>query len=125
MRHDFLTAVWPRLTAVVLLTFTYGCAHGGGTDIATLASNSDQVIWEAGQKATQKKQWEAARQYYKRIVEGFPQSEYGPACRLALGESYLKEGGTANIILSISEYREFLTLYPSHPKSDFAQFQVA
>jgi len=125
MRDDSRTTAWPKHAAFLLFTLSFGCAHGGGTDIATLASNSDQVIWEAGQKALEKKQWENARQYFKRIVEGFPQSEYGPACRLALGDSYLREGGTANIILAISEYREFLTLYPSHPKSDYAQFQVA
>jgi outer membrane protein assembly factor BamD len=100
------------------------CSHGGEVDIATLSSSSDQVIWEAGQKAAQKRNWEAARQHFKRIVDGFPQSEYGPAARLALGDSYFNEGGQANYILAISDYRDFLTLYPSHPRSDYAQFQV-
>lgn len=105
--------------------FAFACAHRGTEDIATLASNSDQVIWDAGQAALKKKQWETARQHFRRIVDGFPQSELGPAARLALGDSYSQEGGTANFILAVSAYREFLTLYPSHPKSDTAQFQVA
>jgi outer membrane protein assembly factor BamD len=102
-----------------------GCAHGGPADLATLTSNSDQVIWEAGEKALKKHDYEAARQHFKRIIEGFPQSEYGPAARLAVGDAYFQEGGTANDILSIGAYREFLTLYPSHPRSDYAQLQVA
>jgi len=102
----------------------WGCAHGGQADIATLASNSDQVIWEAGQKALEKHQYEAARQHFKRIIDGFPQSEYGPAARLALGDSYFQEQGTANYILAVAAYREFLTIYPSHPRSDYAQYQV-
>jgi outer membrane protein assembly factor BamD len=101
-----------------------GCAHGG-TDLATLTSNSDQVIFEAGQKALQKHDFEAARQHFKRIIEAFPQSEFGPAARLGIGDAYFQEGGTANYILAIGAYREFLTLYPSHPKSDYAQLQVA
>lgn len=98
----------------------------GGTrpDIATLASNSDQVIWEAGQKAFEKKQWESARQHFKRIVEGFPQSQVGPQARLALADSYFQEGGTGNYILAVSAYREFLTFFPTHARSDYAQFQV-
>ncbi len=44
---------------------------------------------------------------------------------MALGDTYIQEGGTSNDILAIGAYREFLTLYPSHPKSDYAQFQVA
>jgi outer membrane protein assembly factor BamD len=94
-------------------------------DIATLSSNSDQVIWDAAQKAAGKKQWDNARQHYKRIIDGFPQSQFGPAARLGLGDSYFNEGGTGNYILAVSAYREFLTFYPSHPRSDYAQFQVA
>jgi outer membrane protein assembly factor BamD len=111
------------LAAAGLLAFV-ACGHGQ-PDIATLTSNSDQVIWEAGQKALQKKDWESARQHFKRIIDAFPQSQYAPSARLALGDTYIEEGGTSNDILAIGAYREFLTLYPSHPKSDYAQFQVA
>ena len=100
------------------------CGHGQ-PDIATLTSNSDQVIWEAGQKALSKHDWESARQHFKRIIDAFPQSQYAPSARLALGDTYIQEGGISNDILAIGAYREFLTLYPSHPKSDYAQFQVA
>jgi outer membrane protein assembly factor BamD len=113
-----------RILTTASLVLAAACAHRGQPDIATLSSNSDQVIWEAGQKALTKKQWESARQHLRRIVDGFPQSEYGPAARLALGKSYFDEGGTANYILAASAYRDFLTLYPSHPQSDQAQFQV-
>jgi outer membrane protein assembly factor BamD len=115
--------------AALLLAATslaaFGCASGGEPDIATLASNSDQVIWEAGQKAFEKRQWQNARTLYKRIIDAFPQSEYGPAARIGVADAYFQEGGTGNYILAISAYREFLTLYPSHPRSDYALFQAA
>jgi outer membrane protein assembly factor BamD len=82
------------------------------------------VIWEAGEKALSKHQYEAARQHFKRIIDGFPQSEYGPGARIAVGDSYFQEGGTSSYILGIAAYREFLTIYPSHPRSEYAQFQV-
>ena len=110
-----------RLLACALLLSSCG---GTRPDIATLASNSDQVIWEAGQKAAEKKQWETARQHFKRIIEGFPQSQVGPQARLALADSYFQEGGTGNYILAVSAYREFLTFFPTHARSDYAQFQV-
>ena len=114
-----------RLLVAAALLFTAACASGGEPDIATLASNSDQVIWEAGQKALQKKQWDNARQHFRRIIDGFPASDYGPPARLALADTYFQEGGTGNYILAVGAYREFLTLYPSHPRSDYAQFQAA
>jgi outer membrane protein assembly factor BamD len=115
-----------RATLLAAALLLAGCAHGGGTrDIATLASNSDEVIWETGHKAMEKKQWEVARQHFRRIIDAFPQSQHGADARLLLADSYFKEGGAANYILAAPAYRDFLTLYPSHPKSDYAQFQVA
>ena len=106
-----------------------GLAFAGCTrhevDIATLASNSDQVIWAAGQKALKGKQWDMARQHFRRVVDGFPQSPIVPEARLALGDAYFSEGGSANLIMAAGQYREFLTVFPSHPRGDYAQFRVA
>jgi outer membrane protein assembly factor BamD len=109
--------------ALLLALLPLGCSHSGA-DLATLSSNSDQVIYEAGKKDAERKNWEGARQHFKRIIDAFPQSQYGAASRLGLADSHFQEGGTANYIVAISEYRDFLTLYPSHPRSDYAQFQV-
>lgn len=100
-----------------------GCGHGE-VDIATLASNSDQVIWTAGQKALKGKQWDVARQHFRRIVDGFPQSALVPQARLALADSYFNEGGTGNLTMAAGQYREFLTVFPSHDKGDYAQFRM-
>jgi outer membrane protein assembly factor BamD len=115
-----LALLAPVLAALAL----WGCASSGEPDVATLASSSDDIIWEAAQKAASKHQWENARQHYKRIVDAFPNSEHGPDARLGLADSYFEEGGTGNYVLAVSAYREFLTLFPSHPRSDYAQFRV-
>jgi outer membrane protein assembly factor BamD len=93
-------------------------------DLEALSSASDQIVWEAGEKAVGKKDWQSARQYFKRIIDAFPQSEHQPDARIAVADSYFEEGGTANYVLAVSSYREFLTLYPQHPKSDYAQFRA-
>ena len=71
-----------------------------------------------------KKDWESARQYFRRLIDAFPQSEHQPDARIALADSYFEEGGVGNYVLAVSSYREFLTLYPQHPKSDYAQFRA-
>lgn len=109
--------------AVALTVATSGCG-GKEVDIATLASNSDQVIWETGQKALKGKQWDVARQHFRRIVDGFPQSPLVPQARLGAGDSYFAEGGAASLTMAAAQYREFLTVFPSHPRSDYAQFQI-
>lgn len=103
-----------------------GCASKDkDLDLAAFSGRSDRLVWEAGQTAVKKKDWLTAREHFRRIVDGFPNSEYAAQARVALGDTYFREGGTASYILAISEYRQFLTLFPSHPQSDYAQFQVA
>ena len=114
-----------RLWRAAALALTVSGCASGQPDIATLTSNSDQTIWDAGQKALERKDWISSRQHFRRIIDGFPQSPHAAGARLAVGETYVKEGGSTNDLLAVGAYREFLTLYPSHPRSDFAQFQVA
>jgi outer membrane protein assembly factor BamD len=115
---------WPVPAALGLALALAGCASSSG-DLGSLASSSDEIVWQAANKAFEKKQWDTARKYYRRLIDGFPQSEHLPDARLGLAETHFKEGGAGNYVLAVSEYREFLTLYPSHPKSDYAQFQTA
>lgn len=102
-----------------------GCRHSGQVDIATLASGSDTTLWSSASRDFGKKRYETARQYAQRLIEGFPNSQHQPAARLLLADSYFKEGGSANLVLAASAYRDFTTLFPSHARADYAQFQVA
>jgi len=109
--------------ALVLLALPACSSHQ--LDLETLSSASDEIVWEAGEKASAKKDWESARQYYRRLIDAFPQSQHQPDARIALADSYFAEGGSGNYVLAVSSYREFLTLYPQHPRSDYAQFKAA
>lgn len=113
-----------RALPVALGLWVAACG-GKNVDVSLLSSPNDRVVWEAGEKSFQKKDWSAARQYFKRIVDAFPQSEHQPDARIAVADSYFEEGGTANYVLAASSYREFLTLYPQHARSDYAQFRAA
>jgi outer membrane protein assembly factor BamD len=112
-------------SALAALALLAGACGGKSVDMSILTSPNDRVVWEAGEKALQKHDWSAARQYFKRIVDSFPQSERQPDARIAVADSYFDEGGTASYILAASTYKEFLTLYPQHPRSDYAQFRAA
>jgi outer membrane protein assembly factor BamD len=112
------------LAVAALAALLPACGHKA-VDLGALSSASDQVVWDAAQKAIERREWDNARQYLKRIVDAFPQSEHQPDARIALADSYFEEGGTASYVLAVSSYREFLTLYPQHPRSDYAQFRAA
>jgi len=113
-----------RLFAAAVVVLLPACSSHQ-VDLQALSSASDQIVWEAGEKAVAKKDWESARQYFRRLIDAFPQSEHQPGARIALADTYFEEGGVGNYVLAVSSYREFLTLFPQHPKSDYAQFRCA
>jgi outer membrane protein assembly factor BamD len=113
-----------RALPVALGLWAAACG-GKSVDVSLLSSPNDRIVWEAGDKAFKKRDWASARQYFKRIVDAFPQSEHQPDARIAVADSYFEEGGTANYVLAASSYHEFLTLYPQHARSDYAQFRAA
>ena len=113
-----------RALAAALALAALPACGGKHLDLESLASASDDIVWDAGQKAAAKKDWESARQYYKRLVDAFPQSQHQPDARIGVGDTYFEEGGTGNYVLAVSAYREFLTLYPQHPRADYAQFRA-
>ena len=114
-----------RVALAALLASTVGGCASRSLDLEKLSSPSDEIVWQAGQAALEGKDWENARQYFRRIIDAFPQSQYQPEARIALADSYAQAGGAGNYILAISAYREFLTLYPSHPRAAYAQYQAA
>jgi outer membrane assembly lipoprotein YfiO len=114
-----------RVFVLAGLALVLPACAGHQVDLQALSSASDQVVWEAGEKAVAKKEWDPARQYFRRLIDAFPQSEHQAEARIALADSYFEEGGIGNYVLAVSSYREFLTLYPQHPKSDYAQFRCA
>jgi len=122
-RHRRLSAALVLLLAGAA-PWLPGCAATTDVDLTVLTSNSAQIIWDAGQKALEDKAYEPARRYFRRIIDGFPQSDLLPGARLGVGDAYFQEGGEANYILVVAAYREFLTFYPSNPRADYAQFQV-
>jgi outer membrane protein assembly factor BamD len=110
-------------TGAALVALLGGCG-GHAVNLEKLSSPSDEVVWQAGKKAADDKDWESARKYLRRLIDGFPQSQHQAEARITLADTYMKQGGVGNYVLAISSYREFLTLYPSHPQAAYAQFQV-
>jgi len=111
------------LAAAALASLLGGCASHS-VDLEKLSSPSDEVVWKAAQEAVEKRDWDGARQYFRRLIDAFPNSAHQPEARIGLADTYMSEGGFGNYVLAVAAYREFLTLYPSHPLSPHAQFQA-
>jgi len=68
---------------------------------------------------------EVGRLALQTLINTYPDSEYLAKAKLAIADSYFKEGGTANITQAIAAYKDFGVFFPFLPEAAYAQMQVA
>jgi outer membrane protein assembly factor BamD len=102
-------------------------ACGGGTRNASPANvaNPDRFLYDRGLEALKERKWLDAREYFRQVVDNYPGSPLRADAKLGVGDSYLGERSAESLVLADTEYREFLTFYPTSPRADYAQFKLA
>ena len=66
-----------------------------------------------------------ARLNLQTLINTYPDSEYLAKAKLAVADSYYKEGGTSNLTQAIDEYKNFIVFFPFLDEAAYAQMQVA
>lgn len=118
------TITWlGRAPAVAALLVVAACG-GNRNEVPQGISEPDRFLYERGTEALERNRWLSAREYFRRILDGYPQSPVRPDAKLGIGDSFQGEGTTEGYILALNEYREFLTFYPTHARADYAQYQL-
>ena len=113
-----------QIAVLILAAAIAGCAQKT-TTLPPGTADADKFLFDRGSEAAKDRKWLDAREYFRNLVDNYPQSPYRPDAKLALGDTYISDGGTENLLLAANEFREFLTFYPTHPRADYAQLQLA
>ena len=71
-----------------------------------------------------KGRYDVARLDLQTMLNTYPDSEYRMRAKLAVGDSWFKEGGTAALTQAESEYKDFITFFPNAPEAAEAQMKV-
>ncbi|HWB15557.1 MAG TPA: outer membrane protein assembly factor BamD [Vicinamibacterales bacterium] len=87
--------------------------------------NADKFLFDRGTESLTAHHWLDAREYFRRLVDTFPQSPYRQDAKLGIGDSYLGENRVDSDILAANEFREFLTFFPLNARADYAQYKLA
>src|SRR4249919_1523079 len=115
-----------RLTAIVLLAALAGaCASGGPKKPPAGSLEPDKFLFERGTENLNKRRWLVAREYFRQLIDSYPQSQFRADAKLGLGDTYLGEHSGESYVLAINEFREFLSFYPTHDRAHYAQFKLA
>jgi len=114
-----------RLIAFAALVLTVACASTSSRQTVPAGTQEpDKFLFDKGDTALKAKRWLTAREYFKQVVETYTQSPLRPDAKLAVGDTYLEEGGADNLVLAMNEYREFLSFYPTNKRADYAQYKL-
>ncbi|HWZ98822.1 MAG TPA: outer membrane protein assembly factor BamD [Candidatus Dormibacteraeota bacterium] len=85
----------------------------------------DKVLYDRAMKDIKKGRQEVGRLTLQTLINTYPDSEYLADAKLAIADSYYKEGGSANLTQAIAAYKDFGVFFPFLPKAPYAQMQVA
>jgi outer membrane protein assembly factor BamD len=117
------------LTAIVLLAalgmLAAACASGGPKKPPTGTLEPDKFLFERGSENLNKRRWLVSREYFRQLIDSYPQSPYRADAKLGLGDAHLGERSGESFVLAINEFREFLNFYPTHERAYYAQFKLA
>ena len=106
------------------LALTSACGKKDPKLPAAGSSEPDKFLFDRGTQLLQQKNWIASREYFRKIVDNYPNSPYRQDAKLGIGDAYLGEGRVESIILGANEFKEFLQYFPLNRKADYAQSRL-
>jgi outer membrane protein assembly factor BamD len=85
----------------------------------------DKVLFDRAEEAMKHGKYDVARLSLQTLINTYPDSEYVARAKLAIGDSWYAEGGTAAYAQAESEYKDFITFFPNMPEAAEAQMKIA
>ncbi len=85
----------------------------------------DKVLFDRAEEAMKHGKYDVARLSLQTLINTYPDSEYVARAKLAIGDSWYNEGGTAAMAQAESEYKDFITFFPNMPEAAEAQMKIA
>ena len=90
---------------------------------STSADNTaepDKVLYTRAMDDIKRGRQEVGRLSLQTLINTYPDSEYLAKAKLAIADSYYKEGGSASLAQAIQAYKDFGIFFPFLPEAIYA-----
>ena len=84
----------------------------------------DKQLYDKAVDATKRGHFDVARLDLQTLLNTYPDSQFQMRAKLAIADSWYREGGTAALTQAESEYKDFITFFPNAPEAAEAQMRV-
>lgn len=112
-----------RAGVAVALAAAAACATGPRRP-PTGTPEPDKFLFERGTETLNERKWITAREYFRQLIDVYPQSPHRADAKLGMADAFIGEGTAESYVLGINEFREFLSFYPTHDRADYAQYKL-
>ncbi len=111
----------------VLLALSAACTNKKSVNpLAGVGSKQpDKVLFDKAMEAMRHNRFDVARLTLQTLINTYPDSEYIARAKLAVGDSWYAEGGTAALAQAEQEYSDFEIFFPNMPEAAEAQLKIA
>ena len=115
------------VVVAVLLILSAACTNKKSTNpLANIGSKQpDKVLFDKAMDAMHHNRFDVARLTLQTLINTYPDSEYIARAKLAVGDSWYAEGGTAALAQAEQEYSDFKIFFPNMPEAAEAQLKIA
>lgn len=118
--------------AYSLLALALVAALGGGcarrkkyeNPIQTNSQQPDKILFDRAIGDIERSRFEVARLTLQTLINTYPDSEYIAKAKLAIADSWYRQGGTHALAQAEAEYKDFITFFPGMEEAVESQKKV-
>jgi outer membrane protein assembly factor BamD len=108
------------VTAVLLA----GCGKKNKQPDLNASAEPDKILYERALKDIKDGKHIIGRLTLQTLINTYPDSEYLAKAKLAVADSFYKEGGSAGLTQAVAEYEDYVTFFPQTEEAAYARMQT-
>ena len=101
-----------------------GCGKKNKETDLNASAEPDKVLYDRAMKDLADGKHIIARLTLQTLINTYPDSEYLAKAKLAVADSFFKEGGSAGLTQAVAEYKDYKVFFPQTEEAAYAQMQV-
>lgn len=112
------------LAALVLL-LAGGCGKSPyDNPIANNSQQPDKILFDKAVENIERHRYELARITLQTLINTYPDSEYIAKAKLAIADSWYREGTSEGLAQAEAEYKDFITFFPNMEEAAESQLKI-